>query len=95
MVLVTSQHIFFISIAAFDSLELHSAISEVMQSYNGVAKWAKPESPPFSITFAAMKPLIRKEPKGTVIIICPFNLPVWLTISPLVRTSTVTLLPNS
>jgi acyl-CoA reductase-like NAD-dependent aldehyde dehydrogenase len=85
----------FIPIATFDSLELNSAIGEVMQSYNGVAKWAKPESPPFTIVFAAMKPLIRKEPKGTVLIISPFNLPVWLTISPLVRISTVKLPPNS
>ena len=59
-------------------------MGEIMQSYNGVDKWAKPESPPFSVTFAAMKPVIRKEPKGTVLIICPFNFPVWLSLPPVV-----------
>ncbi|KAF9047744.1 Aldehyde/histidinol dehydrogenase [Panaeolus papilionaceus] len=30
-----------------------------------------------------MEPQIRKEPKGTVLIIAPFNYPVWLLLSPL------------
>jgi len=51
-----------------------------MQSYNGVAKWAKTESAPFSMNFAAMKPVIRKEPKGTVLIISPFNFPILLSL---------------
>jgi hypothetical protein len=58
-----------------------------MQSYNGVAKWAKTESAPFSMNFAAMKPVIRKEPKGTVLIISPFNFPIWLSLPLAVRAS--------
>ena len=33
-----------------------------------------------------MRPLIRKEPKGVVLIISPFNFPVILTLGPLVCT---------
>jgi aldehyde dehydrogenase (NAD+)/aldehyde dehydrogenase (NAD(P)+) len=51
-----------------------------MQAYNGVAKWSKTESAPFSVNFAAMKPMIRKEPKGTVLIIIPFNYPLALSL---------------
>jgi hypothetical protein len=52
---------------------------------NGVDKWSKPTKPPFSLNFAAMHPLIRHEAKGTVLIISPFNYPIWLSIGPLVR----------
>ena len=36
-------------------------------------------SPLFSLNFAAMCPLIRHEAKGTVLIISPFNYPIWLS----------------
>ena len=29
-----------------------------------------------------MNPVIRKEPKGTVLIISPFNFPMWLSLAP-------------
>jgi acyl-CoA reductase-like NAD-dependent aldehyde dehydrogenase len=32
-----------------------------------------------------MNPYIRREPKGVVLIIVPFNFPLFLTVSPLVR----------
>jgi aldehyde dehydrogenase (NAD+)/aldehyde dehydrogenase (NAD(P)+) len=69
----------------FDSTEINATLSEIMQAYNGVAKWSKTESAPFSVNFAAMKPMIRKEPKGTVLIITPFNFPLWLSLPPVVR----------
>ena len=31
-----------------------------------------------------MRPMIRKEPKGVVLIISPFNYPIFLTLGPLV-----------
>jgi len=40
------------------------------------------ENAPFSVNYAAMKPVIRKEPKGTVLIISPFNFPIWLSFPP-------------
>lgn len=65
-------------------LELVPTIGEIVDQLNGVDKWSKPTKPPFSLTFAAMRPLIRHEPKGTVLIISPFNYPIWLSIPPLV-----------
>ena len=32
-----------------------------------------------------MRPVVYKEAKGVVLIISPFNYPVWLTLTPLVR----------
>lgn len=68
--------------AYVSSVEINATINEIKQAYDGVAKWAKPESAPFSMNFAAMKPVIRKEPKGTVLIISPFNYPLWLSFGP-------------
>lgn len=68
------------------SLELMPTISEVLTQIKNVEKWSKPTRPPFSINFFAMRPLIRKEPKGVVLIISPFNYPVFLTLGPLVCT---------
>lgn len=66
-------------------METVPTIGEVMEQLNGVDKWSKPTKPPFSLNFAAMRPLIRHEAKGTVLIISPFNYPIWLSIGPLVR----------
>lgn len=38
-----------------------------------------------SLTYVEqMRPVIYKEPKGTVLVLSPFNYPVWLTLGPLV-----------
>lgn len=52
--------------------------------YYGVDKWSKTEKAEFAIDFFAMKPVIRKEAKGTVLIISPFNFPLWLSLPPVV-----------
>ena len=67
------------------SLEINSSITEIITAYSNVDKWAKPEKPPFSLNFTVMRPVIYKEAKGVVLIISPFNYPLWVTISPLVR----------
>ncbi|KAF9471948.1 NAD-aldehyde dehydrogenase [Pholiota conissans] len=64
-------------------LDIIPTITEAVAQLKGVDKWAKPTKPPFSLNFSAMRPLIRKEPKGTVLVISPFNYPVWLTLGPL------------
>lgn len=56
-------------------------------AYKNVAKWAKPEALPFDLTSTPMRPVIRKEPKGVVLIIAPFNYPTFLALGPLVRSS--------
>jgi len=66
-------------------LEIIPTIGEVAVQLNGVEKWSKPIKPPFSFNFAAMRPLIRQEAKGTVLIISPFNYPIWLSLGPVVR----------
>ncbi|KAF8609342.1 NAD-dependent aldehyde dehydrogenase [Ceratobasidium sp. AG-I] len=65
-------------------LEIGSLVKETLEMYKSVEKWAKPEKAPFSLNFAAMKPVVRKEPKGVVLIISPFNYPIWLSLSPII-----------
>jgi acyl-CoA reductase-like NAD-dependent aldehyde dehydrogenase len=67
-----------------NSLELNPTLKEIYTAYKNVAKWAKPEYVSFSIVYGPMRPHIRKEPQGTVLIISPFNYPLFLTIGPLV-----------
>ncbi|KAI0261624.1 NAD-aldehyde dehydrogenase [Gloeopeniophorella convolvens] len=64
-------------------LEIGGTLSEAMGAYHSVAKWAKPDHPPWSFNWFTMKPTIRKEPKGAVLIISPFNYPMWLLLGPL------------
>ncbi|KAH9177751.1 NAD-aldehyde dehydrogenase [Lactarius sanguifluus] len=56
-------------------LEIGGTLGEAVDAYHNVAKWSKPESVPWSVNWFAMKPTIRKEPKGVVLIISPFNYP--------------------
>jgi aldehyde dehydrogenase (NAD+) len=51
-------------------------LQEVRVTYNNVAKWAKTEYAPPSLVYGAMRPAVRKDPKGVVLIISPFNFPV-------------------
>ena len=59
-------------------------ITEIKKQYDNVEKWAKPDKPPFDFTWTAFRRAIAKEPKGTVLIINPFNYPVWVNFVPLV-----------
>ncbi|KAG2356681.1 NAD-dependent aldehyde dehydrogenase [Suillus spraguei] len=68
--------------AAF--LELNPTISDCKIAYDRVDKWARTEKAPFNIKFAAFRPVIRKEPKGVVLSISPFNYPVWLALGPII-----------
>lgn len=53
-------------------------------AYDNVEKWAKPYKAEFSLNFFAMGPKLRAEPKDTILIIGPFNVPVFTILSPLV-----------
>ncbi|CAL1698986.1 unnamed protein product [Somion occarium] len=66
-----------------DFLEINGTISEVQEAYKNVEKWSKPESPPFTLNWFFMRPKIRREPKGVVLIIGPFNFPLWCLLGPL------------
>ncbi|KAJ7112386.1 NAD-aldehyde dehydrogenase [Mycena crocata] len=64
-------------------LEIGASISELMEAYKSVETWAKPDKPPMNINFTFMRPVTYKVPKGVVLIVSPFNYPLWLCMSPM------------
>jgi aldehyde dehydrogenase (NAD+) len=50
-------------------LEIGPSISETLEAFKSVTKWAKAESAPFTLNFGVMRGHVRKEPKGVVLII--------------------------
>lgn len=64
--------------------ELTVPIAEAVRAYNDVGKWAQTERAPWHPGFWPLGPKTRKEAKGTVLIIGPFNAPIWSTFCPLV-----------
>ncbi|KAL0568278.1 Hexadecenal dehydrogenase [Marasmius crinis-equi] len=66
--------------------ETSLSLSEIRNTYSNIDKWVKPETAPFSPTWSAMRPVILKEPKGVVLVIGPFNYPVFLSV-PLVASA--------
>ncbi|KAH7915323.1 Aldehyde/histidinol dehydrogenase [Hygrophoropsis aurantiaca] len=65
-------------------LEIDSTIGDCKLAYDRVEKWAKAEKAPFNLNFFAFGPVVRKEPKGVILNISPFNYPVWTAIGPLI-----------
>ncbi|KAJ6618864.1 NAD-aldehyde dehydrogenase [Mycena sp. CBHHK59/15] len=63
-------------------MEIGASISEVMDAYKNIDAWVKPEKPALAFNYMFMRPATHKEPKGVVLIISPFNYPLWLCISP-------------
>ncbi|KAG8915786.1 hypothetical protein FRC01_003509, partial [Tulasnella sp. 417] len=63
--------------------ELDMVITELMYVYNNFETWAQPKKPPFNIKSWAFGPVIRKVPKGVVLVIGPFNFPLNSTMSSL------------
>ncbi|KAJ7217157.1 NAD-aldehyde dehydrogenase [Mycena pura] len=64
-------------------LEIGASSAEFMHAYKNVESWAKPEKPKRSFNFMFMSPTTYKEPKGVVLIITPFNYPLWLVMTPM------------
>jgi aldehyde dehydrogenase (NAD+)/aldehyde dehydrogenase (NAD(P)+) len=65
------------------TLDIAPSLSEIKNYYANVEKWSKPDRPPLSFNYTAMRPLVRKEGKGVVLIICPFNYPLFLSLGPI------------
>ncbi|TFK73416.1 NAD-aldehyde dehydrogenase [Pluteus cervinus] len=64
--------------------EAGGSIAEVHYCYKRVGKWMRPEKPAgFSMNWTPMRPVMYKEPRGVVLIISPFNYPLFLTVCPL------------
>ncbi|KAI0760874.1 NAD-aldehyde dehydrogenase [Trametes elegans] len=57
---------------------------DVRDAYDNVEKWARSKRAGFTFNFFPMRPRLRAEPKGVVLDIGPFNVPVFLLLSPLV-----------
>jgi len=66
-------------------METNNCLKECADTVANIYKWTKPTKPPFNVTWTPMNPHLRHEPKGVVLIIVPFNFPLFLTVSPLVR----------
>ncbi|EJD01021.1 NAD-aldehyde dehydrogenase [Fomitiporia mediterranea MF3/22] len=60
--------------------EIGVTLKDALEAYNKVEKWAADSKTPFSLDALALRPKIRKEPKGAVLIIGAFNFPVRLTL---------------
>ncbi|KAI0709501.1 aldehyde dehydrogenase [Earliella scabrosa] len=64
--------------------ELLCLYQEVRTAYDSVEKWTAHYRPVFDLNSWAMSPKIRPEAKGVVLVIAPFNAPMFLLLAPLV-----------
>ncbi|KAI6129084.1 aldehyde dehydrogenase [Pisolithus thermaeus] len=64
--------------------ELSAVIRVALKSAEKLEEWARPELPDVPDSQKNWKPTIYKVPKGTALIISPWNFPVTLTLQPLV-----------
>ncbi|KDQ10042.1 hypothetical protein BOTBODRAFT_504647 [Botryobasidium botryosum FD-172 SS1] len=65
-------------------LEINTMAGFILRAYNEVDAWAKPEGVKFDFNFFVTRPKILKEPKGTVLLVGPFNFPIFSTFKPLI-----------
>ncbi|KAF9228241.1 aldehyde dehydrogenase [Gyrodon lividus] len=63
--------------------EVGGVVERAVKSAEQVEEWAKPEHPEVPEWKKGWKPTIHKAPRGTVLIISPWNYPVILTFQPL------------
>ncbi|TBU40995.1 NAD-dependent aldehyde dehydrogenase [Dichomitus squalens] len=57
---------------------------QIRSAYDNLDKWSRSQNIELNINWFALGPKLKPEPKGVVLIIAPFNLPLFLTLSPLV-----------
>lgn len=67
-----------------DVSEIYPSISEIKHTLNYFEDWMQPEEVDTPITLLGSSAYIQYEPKGTCLIITPWNYPFYLTISPIV-----------
>jgi aldehyde dehydrogenase (NAD+) len=67
-----------------DLTELYPVISEIKEALRHLPRWMKPRRVPTPIGLMGSAGTIRHEPKGVVLIISPWNYPIYLTLGPLV-----------
>ncbi|TFY80328.1 hypothetical protein EWM64_g3678 [Hericium alpestre] len=64
-------------------IEIGPVVAEAKIAFERVDKWAAHDRLPFDLAWFPLKPTVRKEPKGVVLMVVPFNLPIWIAIGPL------------
>ncbi|WP_243301114.1 aldehyde dehydrogenase family protein [Geothrix oryzisoli] len=67
-----------------DLTELYPVISEIKEALRHLPRWMKLRRVPTPIGLLGSAGTIRHEPKGVVLIISPWNYPIYLTLGPLV-----------
>jgi aldehyde dehydrogenase (NAD+) len=67
-----------------DLTELYPVISELKDALRHLSRWMKPKKVPTPIGLFGSTSAIVHEPKGVVLIISPWNYPIYLTLGPLV-----------
>ncbi|KAI1389895.1 aldehyde dehydrogenase [Hypoxylon trugodes] len=65
--------------------EIHHLFQDLDLTLKKLKEWAKDDkSVDYPFTFTPLKPRLRKEPLGTVLIIGPYNFPLMINIAPLI-----------
>lgn len=65
-------------------VELHPTAAELGHALKRVARWMKPRRASTPLSLLGTRSWIRPEPKGVVLILVPWNYPVFLSLGPLV-----------
>ena len=72
------------SLEESELIEIHPSLEEINHAIAHIGEWMRPEPVEAPLLLADTASEIRWEPKGQVLILAPWNYPVFLTIGPLV-----------
>ncbi|KAH7098729.1 NAD-dependent aldehyde dehydrogenase [Auriculariales sp. MPI-PUGE-AT-0066] len=67
-----------------EMLEIGPVLESALAAHSYLKKWTAPERAPFSLNWRLSAPTIYRESKGTVLIVGPFNYPVYSNFMPLI-----------
>ncbi len=67
-----------------DLTELYPVIGEIKDALRHLPRWMKPRKVPTPMGLLGSAGTLRYEPRGVVLIISPWNYPIYLTLGPLV-----------
>jgi aldehyde dehydrogenase (NAD+) len=67
-----------------DLTELYPVVSEIKDALRHLPRWMRPRKVATPIGFFGSASLVVHEPRGVVLIISPWNYPIYLTLGPLV-----------
>lgn len=67
-----------------DLSELYPVVSEIKDALRHLPRWMRPHKVPTPIGLFGSAGTIRYEPRGVVLIISPWNYPIYLTLGPLI-----------